>query len=306
MFRRRSMLPTRLRGVFRGRAGSTNAVLTAAEVRRLHDRRAEDQAPSISVLLREFVGLDPTPEDQRRQAHLFIIARPVRADAEMLQEAVGARWEAWSREHVLHPPRLTEDFSPDTGEAHRLFRSPSGWIATSYDAAHQPPEPLFENHGIEVEIGDDGTVKAFCSRASDDWKGGRVAFEILIGGLVRRVLDLGSVITTDAGFMGDWEVAVGISHLRGTVSHFRMRGPLVDVDDCPPFPESHYERTWRGAAAELATPDPIVARLLGGLNRTLNNGKCLMPTPRDQGLSRSAAIGYGRKLQSGRGHSCRP
>jgi hypothetical protein len=40
------------------------------------------------------VGIDdPTPAEERQQAHRFVVARPLRADAEMLQAAVGDRWQ---------------------------------------------------------------------------------------------------------------------------------------------------------------------------------------------------------------------
>jgi hypothetical protein len=272
--------PHSVAGAFRGRSGTTNTVLTANEVRRLHGRGPEGGVRPITEFLRGFVALDPTQEEQRRQAHLFIVARPLRVDAEMLQAVVGDRWEEWTREHVLHPPRLTEEFSPDTDTANRLFRTPSGWIATGYEAVHRPPEPLYENYGIEVEIGEDGTLRLFCSRASDDWRGGRVAFEILIGGLVRRVIDLAAVVSGDTGFAGDWEVGVAITDLRGCVSHFRMKGWMVDREDCPSYPEDSYERTWCGSAADLAARNGVVARLVGPLNRAMNDGRSPMPMPR--------------------------
>lgn len=271
--------PHSVNGAFRGRAGTINTILTANEVRRLHERQPDTEIPSITDFLRDFVELDPTQVEQRLQAHLFVVARPLHADVEMLQSAVGDRWEAWTREHVLQAPRLTADFSPDFREANRLVRMPSGWIATAYETVHQPPEPLLEDDGIEVEVGEDGSVMLFCSRASGDWKGGRVVFEILIGGLVRRVIDLAAVISADSDFIGDWELALAITNLGGCVSHFRLKDWMVDRKHCPPYPEGSYERTWRGGTSDLAAPDAIVTRLVGPLNRVLNDGKCPMPIP---------------------------
>lgn len=77
--------PHAVAGVFRGRSGTTNTVLTAHEVRRLHEREPEGGVRPITEVLRRFVELDPTQEAQRRQAHLFVVGRPLRADAEMLQ-----------------------------------------------------------------------------------------------------------------------------------------------------------------------------------------------------------------------------
>jgi hypothetical protein len=272
--------PHAVAGAFRGRNGTVNTILTANEVRRLHEGQSAVAPAAITDLLRGFVAADPTPADQRQQAHLFVVARPLRADEEMLQAQVGDHWEGWTRENVINAPPLTAEFSPDFREANRLARTPAGWIATHYKAIHRPPEPLRENYGIELEVGEDGTLRLFCSRASDNWRGGRVVFEVLVGGLVRRVIDLAAVISTDTNFTGDWEIAVGVTDLRGCVSHFLMTGRFVDVEDCPPYPADEYERTWRGPASDLADPDAIVARLTGPLNRTLNNGRCVMPTRR--------------------------
>jgi hypothetical protein len=271
--------PHAVGGAFRGRSGTTNTILTATEVRRFHEQVAEAAPPPLLEELRIFVGLDPTQEEQRQQAHLFVLARPLRVSDEMLSDIVGERWEAWTREHVHNAPRLTAQFSPDFSQAHRLVRTPLGWIATHYEAVHQPPEPLRENYGIEIEIGDNGSIRLFCSRASDYWKGTRVVLEILIGGLVRRVIELAAVISADAGFVGDWEIGAALANLQGAVSHFRMQNWMVDAEDCTPYPEYGYERTWRGSAADLNAPEPIVTRLIGPLNRVLNDGRCPMPMP---------------------------
>jgi hypothetical protein len=252
-------------------------VLTATEVRRLHEQIAEAAPPPLIDELRNFVRLDPTQEEQRQQAHLFVLARPIRGSDEMLGDAVGDRWEAWTREHVLNAPRLARAFSPDFDDARRLVRRPNGWVATQYEAVHRPPEPPYENYGIEIEIGDDGSIRLFCSRASDHFKEARVIFEVIIGGLVRRVVDLAAVISNDTGFVGDWEIGVALTRLQGAVSHFRLDNWWVNAAECEPYPEFGYERVWRGSTADLGVPDPIVTRLIGRLNRALNNGACPMP-----------------------------
>jgi site-specific DNA-methyltransferase (adenine-specific) len=83
--------PHSVAGAFRGRSGTTNTVLTANEVRRLHERGPEGGVRPITEVLRGFVALDPTQAGQRRQAHLFIVARPLRADVEMAVRLVELR-----------------------------------------------------------------------------------------------------------------------------------------------------------------------------------------------------------------------
>ena len=62
--------------------------------------------------------------------------------------------------------------------------------------------------------------------------------------------------------------------------HFRMKGWMVDREDCPSYPEDSYERTWCGSAADLAARNGVVARLVGPLNRAMNDGRSPMPMPR--------------------------
>ncbi|MDQ3552829.1 MAG: ATP-binding protein [Chloroflexota bacterium] len=97
-------------GRFYGRFGSISAPLKHQEVRRYFEDRLQRSAsqrptpglsdPPIDRLLDAWMKADPTPEDQRRQAHIFVIARPRQATPQLLEDAVGDEWEAWSRRFI--------------------------------------------------------------------------------------------------------------------------------------------------------------------------------------------------------------
>ncbi len=94
-------------GRFYGRFDTISAPLKHHEVRRYFEDRIHRNAtqgstprrgdPPIDKLLDEWMKADPTPEDQRRQAHIFVVARPRQAAPQLLEDAVGDQWEAWSR-----------------------------------------------------------------------------------------------------------------------------------------------------------------------------------------------------------------
>jgi hypothetical protein len=92
--------------VFRGRHGTVNVQLSAAEVRRIHERQSASPRTSIREVLAEFASHDPFAEDRRRAGRLFVVAWPVSAQPQMLERAVGERWRSWTEENVRSRPAL--------------------------------------------------------------------------------------------------------------------------------------------------------------------------------------------------------
>lgn len=279
-------------GRFYGRFGSISAPLKHHEVRRYFQARAErDQGhgpnaeagdPPIDNLLDEWIEADPTPEDQRRQAHIFVVARPRQATPQLLQDAVGDEWEAWSRRVIADGrDRLTHDWSPDVGSLSRWWRVPGGWQGTSDHGPWQTMTEKRETHWITMELREDGLVRLFNGRGSDHYRdGARVIFEIIVAGSVRRAVEAAIRVSDVTGYEGTWDMGVALTNLAGAVSYFRMANWWIDADDLPPYPEETFRRTWRGSAADLRRdPDAVVDRLAGPLNRTLNDGRLQLPAP---------------------------
>ncbi len=138
-----------------------------------------------------------------------------------------------------------------------------------------------ETHWITMELGEDGSVRLFNGRGSDRYRDeSRVIMEIIVGGTVRRAVEAAIRISDVGRYEGTWDLGVALTNLAGAVSYFRIANWWVDADDLPPYPEDTYRRTWTGTTADLrGDPDAVVDRLVGSLNRTLNDGRLQLPAP---------------------------
>lgn len=270
--------PHAVDNIFRGRSGSLNVRLSATEVRRIHAQADSKEPRPIIDELRDFIARDPTPPELRRHAHLFIVARPLGALPEALEEGVGDDWKKWTRGLLRRMPPLTPGWSPDLHAAVNLARVPGGWVATAFDAPHQVGEPFYEKGGLEVEFAENGTIRMFCSRASDYHKGAEVIMEAIVGGLVHRMTYVAIEVASSITYSGNWEWAVGLVGIRGAGSFFRLDNWFVDREDLTSYPDDEYVRTATTSVVLLLNePDKIVDRLIGPLNQVLNDGRAQMP-----------------------------
>lgn len=270
--------PHAVQNVFRGRSGSLNAPLGATEVRRLHERASKGDLNSIARELRSFIDRDPVPADRRQHGHLFIVARPQGTVADALEENVGAEWKKWTRDVLGHAPRLTAEWAPDLGQAHALARVPGGWVATSLERPRHVGARFYESGGLEIEFAENGTLRLFCSRGTDDYKGPNVILEVLVGGLAHRMTYLAERVSEAIVSSGHWDWAIGLTGIAGARSFFRLDNWFNDRDDVAPYPEPEYTRTTTTSVnLVLNEPHKIVERLVGPLNRTLNDGRAALP-----------------------------
>lgn len=259
--------------VFRGRHGTTNVQLTATEVRAIHERQRVDQA-AITDEMAAFAARDPFPPERQALGRLYLIARPVTPAPQMLERSVGSRWAQWTEENVRNGRGITRGFSPDFGEAWQMRRMPDGWIASRFETPHRAGESDHENHGIEVGLAEDGSVRVFCSRPTDYFSGDRyVALEAVILGLAWRVVRLAAAVSRDTGYSGEWQISILVTRLRGAVSLFLTQNLIIGARDPMPYPDDQSERSWRGSTSDLADEAKVVDALVGGLNRTLNEGR---------------------------------
>jgi hypothetical protein len=273
--------PHAVEGVFRARAGSTNTRLSAAEVRQLlRSAKQIDVTDVVVSELRSYIVRDPTPPDLRTLGHMFVVALPRDGRPEMLQEAVGHDWERWTRAEVLGSAgRLTAEWSPDLGRANVLARVPDGWVATSYERPHDVGSRFYEPSGLELEFDEDGSVRLFCSRATDMHPKGMVVFELIVGGLVYRVAGAVCAVSQATGYAGIWDCGLAVVGLKGCVSYFRLNNWWVDCAELAPYPNDEYVRVASLTSPEISQQaDLLVERLVGPLNRTLSDGKAAMPT----------------------------
>jgi hypothetical protein len=178
------------------------------------------------------------------------IAQPVSARPDLLQQVLKDR-EGWSsfihgkvRAGLAGQP-LGDDssphgWSPDLPEVDDVSTRARGWAlsAPGVQAGRKvvlPESSLsspadFEGRLLDLEIGEDGGLRLFCGRASAELGSsysGRDAtesvFESLILGLTKRLVLIAAVVAETADYLGQWDLGIAVTGLRGLVSWRRVQ-----------------------------------------------------------------------------------
>lgn len=271
--------PHMVDGQYRGRGDTTNYVLGDADVRRIQAQRQRSR-PDITAELERAIARDPTPPTQRQQAHLFLVARPVVSTGPaMLQERIGANWQKWVLEELVMSATLGR-FSPDLSRATQPQRRPDGWAVT---AGYLTPLRTVVDKGVEdslleLEIDEDGALRLFCGRASDTNSGSdtRWTFEVLLAGLTWQVIRAAAVIAAKTDYFGNWDFGVALTNARGIASHAASQ--RMHFADPYPYGADDFRATTQATYAELTDYRArIIVRLLGRLNRALNDDTIPLP-----------------------------
>lgn len=290
--------PHAVDGRFYGRGDRTKHVLARAEVEGIIRARLVEQQ-SVNELLEVWIARDPIPAEVRKGAHLFLIAHPTTAREGMLFDALRVSDHGNDPYEVSQlllrdrPSRQwsSEDrFAPDIAEyTSNRERRPEGWafFSSSFNNGRQfrTESSRAEEGALDLEITEDGTLRMFCGRAAMAGRDGEpyMIFEVLILGLVKRALFIVANIAEVAGYLGPWDVAVGITGLEGKVSsHVAGRW----LTDGVPYQADEHRGGTRVTIEQLQIEDDIdvvVERLVGRLNRALNGGTVLAPRIRQAG-----------------------
>jgi hypothetical protein len=296
--------PHQVDGRYYGRGDTTKHVLSDAEVQALHQRALRRQRDAEELLDAE-VRRDPCPPELRQHAHLFGIAHPVSAPIDLLQRVLKER-EGWSRfihgkirggpaGQPLGDDLFPAGWSPDLPTIDDISRRARGWALSS--PGIQPgrrvvlPEPgtmdlaTREERLLDLEIGEDGSLRLFCGRASDAFGSGFVprdateaVFESLILGLTKRLVLTAATVADTTDYLGSWDFGVAAVGLSGLVSlRLVQRG---DMWAATPYSDQDYRQIVRATHERLVKdPDSIVEDLTGQLNRALGGSA---PIPRPQ------------------------
>lgn len=278
------LAPHQVDGSYRGRSDTTNTVLTDAAVRTIQAERRRAR-PDIAEALERAVQRDPTPPELRAEAHLFVVARPaVAANPAMLQERLGTEWRDWIDKNLVRQPSWGS-FSPDLpNNISRVVRRPDGWAAVSSDfsATRVLEQNAGEDGILELEVDEDGSLRLFCSRGSHTRALGpsrpasRWTFEELLAGLTWRVVRAAGLVADKTAYFGNWEFGVAMTNMRGATSwkiHSRLWSATLQYAD------DDYRAVTVATFAEVTDGrDAVVARLVGRLNRALNDGTLPLPT----------------------------
>ena len=254
-----------------GRGDKTKHMLSDGQVERLIALRSR-WAVNAEQALNEWIAGDPIAPDKRQRAHLFVVANPVPPRERLMLPVLGTGdYTRTFRDLVSATSHRGGEFSPDMPKSLSNF-SPTadGWAWKSYAVFGQRDEGEAtterEKGALIVEICENGQVRLMCGRATEDWNGKRVIIDHLCLGLTARMVSLAAGVSHAAGFLGSWDFGVGVTMLRGAVSHLRS----MDGFAGPPYTANNYTASTRAALAEIeAGSGPVVQRLLGRLFRAV-------------------------------------
>jgi hypothetical protein len=268
--------PHMVDGRYRGRGGVTNSILSDAEVRRIHDRQHAARVSSEAMLNAE-IRRDPTPEDKRKQAHLFLLAHPVTARVDQVFQAMQRLQRhprTWLEAELMAPLRNVPvpPAEPSVASAVQYSQRATGWAyhPHSMDQERRVQPNAAEEYLLDLEIGEDGTLRLFCGRATvTTGDGSKLAFEGLIAGLAAQVVVGALTIAAKANYFGTWSFGLAVTSLRGAASA-SARSASRWIDQPTRFSEDHYLRVSQVSHERLrADPAGVVADLFEPLNRAL-------------------------------------
>lgn len=273
--------PHMVEGRYWGRGARTKEQLADAQVRDILNRRRRAHEEAMAGL-RALVERDPTPPDLRRQAHLFVLARPMYGPRDMLLRAFGDDSASmWLHTRVLKgaPTAEPSKWSPDLGgTAGTVSQRANGWAIHTYEVGEsrelrgvrEDSRPQ-ESGLLDVEFDEDGTVQLFCGRASDDRGGARLVLDQLVLGLTRRVIACASVVADAAGYGGPWLLGLAVTNLKGAVSWSVVQSFAASP---AAYSEADYLETIEASNHALVSDvDGLVRRLYGRLDRALTGGR---------------------------------
>jgi len=270
--------PHMVDGVYPARGDKSRRQLTDTEVARYHQARQTSTA-GLSKLLDEYVARDPVPVELRKQARLFVVASPTNPRPEMLLGLfdggsaqarlfglIGAAERVPGlQENALLPPRMSYASSFGTRADGVAMTSGLGINRSVESNTRGDVNDIFE-----IEFTEEGMLRVFNSRLSDQPSGGsdQRILDTTLPQTVRQTVNLTAGIAQTVGYFGMWKLGVVATGVAGLVI-WRDRAGFWDL---PPYPsdQNEYRAMTTASTIELyQQPGAVTVRLVGRYLRTL-------------------------------------
>ncbi|MEU0389210.1 AlbA family DNA-binding domain-containing protein [Streptomyces chartreusis] len=274
--------PHMVDGRYYGRGDKTKYHMSDAEVVRHHLQRKASETDALALLQQE-IDQDPLGE-YGEQSHFFFVAQPTAGRSDMLLDLTsGANWRNRLAELVnsAYTPELRavlSDFAPNLSDATQGHRRAGGAALASHNLAdgrqHKPTGQWGDEDTIEVQFLEDGGLRLYSSRLSDnpgESNGGEQAlFDAAAVGLTRRMLEVVRLTAEQAGYFGNWSLAVGATRLQGRRRYAGEAWAFSGMS--ARYTQDTYKQATGATWADLnAAPGAIASRLLGSLLRSLGS-----------------------------------
>lgn len=279
------LAPHMVDGRYFGRGDKTKRILPDSEIVRLHERRRNAEQDALALLKKE-VDNDPMRE-VGKQSHLFLVAQPLAGPRDMLLDlTTGPKWNLQLAQFIdkAYTPEINSRL--DGLEAYpKIIDADSGYRRTGGAARATSnlgegriftpnPGKYHDENALELRIFENGGLRLFSSRLSErinEETEDHLLYDHAVVGNTRRFLALVRQAAADAGYMGNWALALGITRLRGRSPYtsvprnHRAFAGMKNLYDRDTY-EQATETTW----AELNEgPGAVTRRLAGSFLRTL-------------------------------------
>ena len=210
--------PHMVDGRYYGRSDTAALVLGDDTVRQLWLRHVQTRL-GRTALLAEEVAREPIPPQLRRGARLFVVAQPESADQRLLLSACDAMdLRGWvSSLAGTNVFQALRSYAPHIGSAGALHRRAWGVSRSSHHLGtdRTPSTELRSAEDtVDLEIREDGGLRLYYGRASDELRNVDYLLPQAIAGEVSGVVELARTIAAHTGFSGAWMFGVAMRGLR--------------------------------------------------------------------------------------------
>jgi hypothetical protein len=219
---------------------------------------------------------DPIPEDQRKNGHLYLLARPDTASDEALVGFLARNDAHQTVIQMLHQIRIARggpSFDPDLASLPNRITRADGHAFTTASPAYDS----YEDSMIDLLVREDGGIRLTCGRGTDLFRPQtypesepiRVVFPTVVLGLAHSLVAFaGQLADQHAAYQGQWQLGIRMDRLHKALAWDTAR----DLARRPghPYTRDDYERITTATTEQLvntprAVADQLVMPLLRGL-----------------------------------------
>lgn len=252
-------------GRYYGRYGTTNRVLSEAEIARLYERRLRWQTNGRDELAK--IRASPPRVIEAGRGYLQAFAYPVMPDLSMWDRARAAAGNRDQLRALL--AAAARDAAPSVYKPH--FADTFTWRHDGGDVWALDTDPDRERvegySGVRVEVDVSGQGQLLMARAAESnhrVAGGLpILWEAVIVGNLAGFLAMMGRYFELAGYFGPVSIGVAVHGIEGAVTSMAPRGFLGDGR---PYGKPDFERVHTaGAAAELREARPLALSLVQNL-----------------------------------------
>jgi hypothetical protein len=209
---------------------------------------------------------DPIPRERRELAHLYVLARPIGAAADIAQQLlIGTALRA-----LIQTAALGEQiWFPNLAELSQIVHYPSQVVASTPSRTRTGPE----REMLQLSVGAAGEFALISGQASRRVRGneGAVVAPQQLADLLHQLLAVIAAAARDSlEFDGDWQVGLRIDGLAGVLPIDVVEPDTYLWQRFSPYPRDAFEQLTTMTGRDLQDSRPrVVQRLLADLTRSL-------------------------------------